>query len=84
MPVKHGTEWIIAYVLSPVLSQAPDNINLVVLLMVQMGWRDSPEFFCTALEIARDLVDNQFTEPVESLPQHLLEEMMLLPHWWAG
>ena len=84
MSVKRGAEWNFAYVLPPVPGQALDDIDLVILSAVQMGWCESPMFFFAALETARDVADERCAKPLGSLPQHPLEEMMLLPDWWAA
>ena len=41
LSVERGAEWNFAYVLPPVLGQDPEDVELVIPLAVQMGWRDS-------------------------------------------
>ena len=49
---QEGREWNFAYVL-PQLSGSP--IKLMVPTSLQMGWVESPAYFCTASETARDM-----------------------------
>lgn len=62
-----------------VLPQPPGQpIRIVIPSAVQMGWVESPSYFCTVTECARDitqyLVDNN-----TSLPPHPIEEQMHIP-----
>ena len=49
-----------------------DNIELVVPNCLEMGWCESPPFFCTALEKARDFIDTILHEV--NLTDHPFEE----------
>ena len=40
-----------------------------------MGWAESPAYFCTATETARDIIQGLVADEVE-LPAHCLEEYM--------
>ena len=52
MVVPEGAEWNFAYV----LPQKPgEPIRLVIPSALQMGWCESPPFFCSASETARDI-----------------------------
>ena len=48
-----GEEWNFAYVLPS--SVASNDIMLVVPTSLQMGWIESPPYFCVASETARDV-----------------------------
>ena len=62
-----GQEWNFAYV----LPQAPgEPIKLVIPTSLQMGWIESPPYFCAASETARDVGVKYIETPVGSLPKH--------------
>jgi hypothetical protein len=50
-------------------------IRIVVPAALQMGWAESPAYFCTATETARDIIQGLVAAEVE-LPPHCLEEYM--------
>ena len=52
-----------------------DDIIIVVPNSLQMGWCESPPFFCAASETAQDVIQ-QLLE-IEDLPPHPLEHYML-------
>ncbi len=52
LDVEEGAEWNFAYVLPQRTGQP---IYLVVPTSLQMRWVESPPFFCTASETARDV-----------------------------
>ena len=64
---KSGEEWNIAYVL-PQEEGMP--VKLVIPTSLQMGWIESPPYFCVASETARDVAVDYIETPVGSLPQH--------------
>ena len=64
---EKGEEWNFAYVL-PQKEGAP--VKLVVPTSLQMGWIESPPYFCAASETARDVADDYIETPVGSLPAH--------------
>ena len=82
LAVEEGAEWNFAYVLPPAPGQAADDVELVVPSALQMGWCESPAFFCAASETARDVAEDRCREPVGSLPAHSLEAFMLPPQRW--
>jgi hypothetical protein len=49
--------------------------RIVVPAALQMGWAESPAYFCTATETARDIIQGLVADEVE-LPAHCLEEYM--------
>ena len=62
-----GQEWNFCYVL-PSLTDEPTQ--LVVPTSLQMGWIESPPYFCTASETARDVAEQYLQLPVGTLPDH--------------
>jgi hypothetical protein len=62
-----GEEWSFAYVLP---SSHGKNPILVVPTSLQMGWIESPPYFCAASETARDVATQYCELPVGSLPGH--------------
>ena len=79
MIVQHGQHLNFAYVL---LDVPGARIRLVIPSSLQMGWTESPPFFCTATETARDVAEVLTKEPLRSLPSHPLEDYMLPPNQW--
>ena len=49
--------------------------RIVVPAALQMGWMESPAYFCAATETSRDIVQGLVTDQTE-LPPHCLEEYM--------
>jgi len=60
-------EWNFAYVL-PQLPGAPTK--LVIPNSLQMGWVESPTYFCAASETARDVATQYIEHPVGTIPDH--------------
>ena len=52
-----------------------DDTEIVVPNSLQMGWCESPPFFCAATETARDVIEGLIKEA--SLPQHKFEHQMM-------
>jgi len=67
MDCEEGEEYNFAYVL-PQEEGIP--ITLVIPTLLQMGWVESPPYFCAATETARDIASNYCDTPVGSLPHH--------------
>ena len=59
MVVNEADTWNFAYVLSPL--KPGDDIELVIPDALQMGWSESPPFFCAATETARDIAQSNFS-----------------------
>jgi len=68
MVVDKREVWNFAYVLPP--EKSDDEVMLVIPNPLQMGWSESPAFFCAATETARDVADEYFelTEPIRPHP----------------
>ena len=64
---QEGEEWNFAYVLP---QEEGEPTRLVVPTSLQMGWVESPPYFCAASETARDVAAQYVERPVGSLPQH--------------
>ncbi len=71
---QQGEEWNFSYVLP---QAAGEPTRLVVPTSLQMGWVESPPYFCTALETAHDVAVDYINTSIGSLPVHKFED-------WAG
>jgi hypothetical protein len=77
MVVNHNDAWNFCYVLPDKLPCTNiDNINIVVPHSLQMGWCESPPFFCAATETARDIIDSMIKAKL-SIPPHPMEHYLL-------
>jgi len=76
MVVSDDDAWNFCYVLP---GSPPENPIIVVPTSLQMGWCESPPFFCTATETARDLANELWIRP-NPLPPHPLENLCLPPN----
>ena len=72
MDCTEGEEWNFAYVLP---QKEGDPIKLVVPTSLQMGWVESPPYFCAAMETARDITTEYTDMQVGTLPKHKFEEI---------
>ena len=79
MIVKNGQYLNFAYVLS---DKKGERIRLVIPSLLQMGWAESPPFFCAATEMAREIAEDTARKLMGSLSAHALEDFMLLPNKW--
>jgi hypothetical protein len=71
--VQDEAHWNFAHLLPRL---APDEtLKLVVPRSLQMGWRDSPPYFCAATETARDVAADYDQD--ETLPPHPLEHITM-------
>ena len=52
-----------------------DEAKIVVLHALQMGWCESPPFFCAASKTARDVIDNLVNNPI-IMPEHKFESRL--------
>jgi hypothetical protein len=67
MCCEEGEEWNFAYILP---QRAGEPIRLVIPTSLQMGWVESPPYFCAASETARDIAMNYVNTKIGSLPTH--------------
>ena len=76
--VNDSDAWNFCYVLPK--DGGYDNIDdtlIVVPNCLQMGWTESPPYFCTASETARDVIQEVLLPNMKDLPKHYLEDLML-------
>jgi hypothetical protein len=70
--VEPDQKWNFCYVM-------PDppgaRVRIVIPSALQMGWAESPAYFCAATETGRDIIDLLLREDID-LPEHPLEEFM--------
>ena len=71
MDCAEGEEWNFAYVLP---QEEGKPTILVVPTSLQMGWVESPPYFCTATEMARDIIMEYTEHLVGILPRHKFEK----------
>jgi hypothetical protein len=78
MTVSEEDSWNFCYVLPPPSKNTPlDELEIVVPQSLQMGWCESPPFFCAATETGRDIIDLLFKSYLDSIPPHPMEHWML-------
>jgi hypothetical protein len=78
MAVNEADAWNFAYVLP---GAGPDDpIQLVIPDALQMGWSESPPFFCAATETARDIIDEKMRNETP-LPEQPMENIMMDIDW---
>jgi hypothetical protein len=83
MAVSNEDAWNFCYVLpTHDKIESINNIELVVPNSLQMGWCESPPFFCASTETARDVIATLIAG--DSLPQHKFEHIMLRDHLEAN
>ena len=78
MCVNSDDAWNFAYVLPG--GHPNDPIQLVIPEALQMGWGESPPFFCAATETARDIAQENFDTNVP-IPAQPMEEIMMDIDW---
>ena len=78
MTVNEEDSWNFCYILPPPSKQTPiDDIEIVIPKSLQMGWCESPPFFCAATETGRDIIDLLFHNYLDKIPPHPMEHWML-------
>jgi hypothetical protein len=76
MAVSNENAWNFCYVLPTLRKlESDDDIELVVPNSLQMGWCESPPFFCSGSETARDVIQSLLKE--EKVPEHRMEMQMI-------
>ncbi len=72
--MEDGAKWNFSYV----LPQHPGQpCYLVVPTSLQMGWVESPPFFCAASETARDIAQDYCETKMGTLPPHKFNNYMI-------
>ena len=74
MDCAAGEEWNFAYVLP---QEEGEPITLVVPTSLQMGWVESPPYFCAATETSRDISTEYIKTKVNSLSRHKFEHYVV-------
>jgi hypothetical protein len=76
MKVSDTDAWNFSYVLPSLQpNNNVDETELVIPNSLQMGWCESPPFFCSGSETARDVIEQIADDP--NLPPHRFETTML-------
>jgi len=70
--VEPTQKWNFCYVMP---DPPGSRIRIVVPSALQMGWAESPAYFCTATETGRDIIEMLLREEID-LPEHPLEQFM--------
>ena len=78
MVVNKRDAWNFAYVLPAIT--ATDEPTLVIPDSLQMGWSESPPFFCAATETARDVAAKALRTNSQANP-HPMEHVMMNIDW---
>jgi len=74
MDCAAGEEWNFAYVLP---QEEGEPITLVVPTSLQMGWVESPPYFCAATETSHDISTEYIETEVNSLHRHKFEHYVV-------
>ena len=75
MVVNNNDAWHFCYMITPEPGTPIEDILIVVPHSLQMGWRESPPYFCAATETARDVIQDMFIT-LPPLSHHPLEKKM--------
>ena len=78
MAVSADDAWNFAYVLPG--GKQGDPIQLVIPDALQMGWSESPPFFCAATETARDVIQAEMHSDIP-VPKQPMEDIMMNIDW---
>ncbi len=74
MDGQDGEEWNFAYV----LTQPPlEPVQIVVPTSLQIGWVESPPYFCAATEMSRDIATQYCKTALGSLREHKFDKHVL-------
>jgi hypothetical protein len=71
MIVEKESRWNFAYVLP---GRPGSPLRLVIPSALQMGWNESPAYFCAATETTRDIAQTWIDEE-KPLPVHVMEPL---------
>jgi hypothetical protein len=74
MDCAAGEEWNFAYVLP---QEDGKPITLVVPMTLQMGWVETPPYFCAAMETSRDIATEYIKTTMSSLPHHTFKHYVV-------
>ncbi len=73
MLVHESDKWNISYVLPGALG---DSVRLIIPHALQMGWTESPGYFCAATETGHDILQ-ALIDGGTWLPPHVFDSYML-------
>jgi hypothetical protein len=73
LDTKTGDEWNFAYVL-PQLPGEP--VKIVVPLLLQMGWVESPPYFCAVTETSCNIATTYCETKISTLPSHKFDDLV--------
>jgi hypothetical protein len=77
MVVDEKDSWNFCYTIPPPSKTTPiEDIEIVVPTSLQMGWCESPPFFCAATETGRDVIQALF-QRLQQIPAHPMENYMM-------
>ena len=77
MIVSEEDSWNFCYILSPPSKSTPiEQIEIIVPNSLQMGWCESPPFFCAATETGRDIISELYKR-LDQIPPHPMENWMV-------
>ena len=74
MDCAEGEEWNFAYVLP---QEEGEPVTIVVPTSLQMGWVESPPYFCAVTETSRDISTEYIETEVNSLSRHKFEHYVV-------
>ncbi len=74
MDNQEGEEWNFAYVMP---QEKSEPTRLVVPTSLQMGWVESPPYFCAATETSRDIALRYCDSKIGSMPPHKFEHNVM-------
>ena len=78
MAVGNQEAWNFCYILpNTTQPNSLDDVEIVVPNSLQMGWCESPPFFCSGTETARDIIANIIKSLSHTPPTHPFENIML-------
>ena len=76
LSVNKQDAWNFCYALPPkTQTTSLDDIEIVIPHALQMGWSESPPFFCAATETARDIIETYYNT-FPNIPHHPLESFL--------
>ena len=78
--VGENDAWNFCYTL-PNKTGAIDETEIVVPDTLQMGWCESPPFFCASSKTVRDVIGKPVTQFNEILPEHKFEHLLMPKSW---
>ena len=77
MVVSEEDSWNFCYTIPPPSKTTSiDDIEIVIPTSLQMGWCESPPFFCAATETGRDII-NELYNKLDCIPPHPMEHWMM-------